>query len=386
MFNLTGSSLGKYQIIDEIGRGGMGIVYRAHDTDLHRHVALKVLLPHLVSDSEQSLERFRREAVTVANLKHPHIVTVHDVGTNAGYHYIVMELLQGRTLRQEIQNLGALPLPQATHITQQLAAALDYAHQQGVIHRDIKASNIILGEKGDVTLTDFGLAKLRQAASITRVGFTLGTLKYMAPEQISSDTIDHRIDIYALGVVTYEMLSGTLPYVGETPQELLQGILFTPPVPVTQVNPNLPTEIERILTRALAKEPQDRFGTAGEMAVAMQRLRPLTGLKLVTPDRREFPLRGLVTTLGRNLDNTIVLQDAQVSRYHATIRSQASAWVISDQGSTNGTFVNEKQLSPRQPHLLQLGDAVRLGNQVILYVQEDEAPPQRPTETMSIPS
>jgi serine/threonine protein kinase len=382
MRNLVGHSLDKYQITDEIGRGGMGIVYRAYDVDLQRYVALKVLLPHLVSDAPL-LERFRREAVTVANLKHPNIVTLHDVGSSAGYYYLVMELLQGHTLRQEIQNVGALPLPQVTHIVQQLASALDYAHQQDVIHRDVKASNVVLGDGQHATLTDFGLAKLRQQVSITQAGLTIGTLECMAPEQISEDTIDHRADIYALGVITYEMLCGCLPYAGHTPHQLLQDILFTPPAPITQVNPNLPGEVEQVLARALAKRPDDRFYSAGEMAVALQRLRPLTGLKLITQDQREFPLSGLATSLGRNDDNTIVIQEAQISRYHALIRSQASAWFVTDQGSTNGTFVNEERLLPRQAHPLQAGDVLRLGSQVILYVQESEIATQRPTETLS---
>lgn len=383
MFDLTGHSLEKYQIVEEIGRGSMGIVYRAYDVDLHRYVALKVLLPHLVTDS-QLLERFRREAVTVANLKHPNIVTVYDVGTTAGYYFIVMELLEKHTLRLEMQHLGTLPLPRATHIVHQLAAALDHAHQYGVIHRDVKASNVILGTGDHVTLTDFGLAKLRQQVSITQAGLTLGTLKYMAPEQISGESIDHRVDIYALGVVTYEMLSGRLPYTSDTPRHLIHGILTTPPVPITQVNPSLPVEIEQILTQALAKRPQDRFDTAGDMGSAMQRLRPPTGLKLVRQDGCEFPLCGSVTSLGRNSDNNIVLCDGEVSRYHAIIRVQASAWLIIDQGSTNGTFINEQQLTPHQPHSLQTGDVLRLGSRVIFYVQEGERAMQRPTDTIQV--
>ena len=161
MVNLSGQNLGKYQVIDEIGRGGMGTVYRAYDVDLRRHVALKILLPHLVNDG-RFLERFRREAVTVANLKHPNIVTVHDANMTAGHYYIVMEMLEGRTLREELERLGTLPLPRATHLIKQLAAALDYAHGFGVIHRDVKASNIVLDEQDHVTLTDFGLVKLSQ--------------------------------------------------------------------------------------------------------------------------------------------------------------------------------------------------------------------------------
>jgi serine/threonine protein kinase len=383
MFNLVGRSLDKYQITSEIGRGGMSVVYQAYDVALHRFVALKVLLPHLVSDG-QSLRRFQREAVTAAGLKHPHIVTIYDVGASAGHHYIVMELLQGRTLRQEMQSLGILPLPWATHILQQLAAALDHAHQQDVIHRDVKASNVILGAENHVTLTDFGLAKLRQDFNITRPGLTPGTLKNMAPEQFTEDAIDYRADIYALGVIAYEMLCGCLPYAGDTARQLWQNILFIPPLPITQLNPNLPAEIEPILERALSKRPQERFDSAGEMASALRRLYPLTGLKLLAQNEREYSLYGPVTSLGRNPDNTIVLQDTQVSRYHAVIRFQAAAWLIADQGSTNGTFVNDKALAPHQPHLLRPGDVLRLGSQTTLHVHESEIAMQRAAETSNL--
>jgi serine/threonine-protein kinase len=383
MLDLTGQSLDKYQITAEIGRGGMGAVYRAYDADLRRYVAIKVLLPQLVSDP-RFLERFRREAVTVANLKHPHIVTVHDVGTAQGYYYIVMELLEGRTLRQEIQRVSALPLPRVTRLVGQLAAALDYAHQQGIIHRDVKASNIILEAGDHVTLTDFGLAKLLRDASSTQAGLTLGTLKCMAPEQITGEAVDHRADIYALGVITYEMLSGRLPYPGDTPHQMIQGILLASPVPITQVCSHLPAELDHVLARAMAKQPQDRCFSAGEIAAALQRLRPSTGLKLVGLDGSEIPLRGAVISLGRNPDNSVVLSDGQVSRHHAVIRSQASAWFITDQGSTNGTFVNEQRLSPNTAHPLQVGDVLRLGSQLTFYVQEGQATPRRLTETMRL--
>jgi serine/threonine-protein kinase len=383
MRNLAGQSLDKYQITDEIGRGGMGIVYRVYDVDLHRYVALKVLLPHLVGQGT-ALERFRREAVTIASLKHPSIVTVHDVGESGGHYYIAMELVEGRDLNQEVREKGAMPLPQVTRIVHQLASALDYAHKRSIIHRDVKSGNVILGEGEHVTLTDFGLARLRQDMTLTQTDFTVGTLKCMAPEQITGDDIDHRVDIYALGILVYEVLCGRLPYSGDTPQQIFQDILFNPPLLATQLKPDLHVDIDPILSRALAKNPQDRYASAGEMAAALQRLRPVTGLKLVTAEQEEFPLRGLVSSIGRNPDNTVVLDSAHVSRYHAIIRSQAGAWLISDQGSTNGTFLNGKQLLPRESYPLQPGDVLRLGNYDTLYVYESKMTAQRPTETMRL--
>jgi serine/threonine protein kinase len=211
-----------------------------------------------------------------------------------------------------------------------------------------------------------------------------GTLKNMAPEQFTESVIDHRADIYALGVISYEMLCGCLPYAGDTPRQLWQNILFTPPLPITQINSNLPAEIGPILSRALSKQPQDRFDSAGEMALALRRLYPLAGLKLLTQDEHEYSLRGPVTSLGRNPDNTIVLEDSQVSRYHAVIRFQAAAWLITDQGSTNGTFINDKALAPHQPHILQPGDVLRLGSQTTLHVRESKIAMQRAGETSSL--
>jgi len=383
MLNLSGYSLGKYKIVAEIGRGGMGIVYRAYDADLRRHVALKVLLSHLVDDS-QSVARFQREAVTIASLKHPHIVTVHDVGNSGGYYYIVMELLEGHTLRQEIHQAGPLPLPRAVRLLEPLASALDYAHRQGVVHRDVKTSNVILGPAEHVTLTDFGLVKLRQEVSTTQAGLTLGSLECMAPEQITGEPVDHRADVYALGVVAYEMLSARLPYSGQTPTQLIQDILVTPPLPITRLNPALPPAVEGILARALAKQPHERFAAAGELAAALQRLRPSTGLELLAQDGRRFPLHGLMVSLGRNPDNNIVLHDTQVSRYHAIIQSQASSWVITDQNSTNGTFLNEQRLAPHQACALKPGDVLRLGNWLTFHVQESEITMQRQTQTISL--
>jgi serine/threonine-protein kinase len=337
-------------------------------------------LPHLIND-ERFLERFRREAVTAANLKHPNIVTVHDVNMSAGHYYIVMELLEGRTLREELERMGTLPLMRATHIIKQLASALDYAHGFGAIHRDVKASNIVLDERDHVTLTDFGLVKLPREVGITQAGHTVGTLKYMAPEQIKGETIDHRADIYSLGVVIYEMFTGCLPYPDDTPHELIHGVLFAAPNPASGVNPGLPAEMDEILTRALAKNPTDRFDTASAIASALEQLRPTIGLSLIGPDGREIPLRGLTISVGRNRDNHIVLNSSQISRYHAVIRSEASVWFITDQGSTNGTYINEQRLSARVPHPLRPGDQLRLGNRLTLQVRESKTAPVHRAET-----
>ncbi len=202
-----GGRLGKYQILGEIGRGGMAIVYKAFDPGLQRYVALKVLSPRLASE-ENVMRRFEREATTAANLKHPNIVMIYDVSSADGYHFIVMELLEGRTLREEIRATGALPPARVAPIVAQLASALDYAHQQGLVHRDVKPSNIVLGAGDHSTLTDFGLVRAMRASRLTEAGSALGTLDYMPPEQLSGDDVDWRSDVYSLGVVVYESLTG----------------------------------------------------------------------------------------------------------------------------------------------------------------------------------
>jgi serine/threonine-protein kinase len=269
-FNLVGKWLGNYQILEELGRGGMAVVYRAYQPSLNREVALKVLSPQLAFD-EQFVERFQREARAAAGLNHPNIVTIYDVGQQDSYHYIVMELLEGQTLRQLIEREGALPPLRTTRIVEQVAGALDYAHQRGFIHRDVKPSNIFVGPGDRVTLTDFGIAKAAWGTRLTQTGTLIGTPEYMSPEQVQGQEASARSDVYALAVVAYQMLSGQVPFEGTTPHAVLYKQVHEAPPSLSSLRPGLPPALEGVLRRGLAKDPAARYASAGAFARALSR-------------------------------------------------------------------------------------------------------------------
>jgi serine/threonine protein kinase len=316
-------------------------------------------------------KRFRREAITAANLRHQNIVVIYDVGSHENFQYIVMEYLQGPTLQQEIQQKGAIPITRVISILGQLAEALDYAHQEGLVHRDVKPANIIIGDQDSVTLTDFGLVKAAKSAETTGEGAAIGTLKYMSPEQAQGAEIDSRSDIYSLGVVVYEMLIGETPFAGTTPYEALQQLMHEPPPLLTQRNPKIPARVERVVLQALKKRPQKRFGTAGEFAQALaasigmdtqtDSFRREVVLVLVSPDGLEYPVYQGRITIGRDVGNDIVLPVNQVSRHHAQIQYEQAACTVTDTGSTNGTFVNGAPIPRGIPQPLRPGDALGIG-------------------------
>jgi formylglycine-generating enzyme required for sulfatase activity/tRNA A-37 threonylcarbamoyl transferase component Bud32 len=265
------TKLGKYEIIEEIGRGGFGVVYKARDTTLDRIVALKVLHHQLTIDPK-FIQRFYHEARTAAGLRHPHVVTIHEVGEEAGQHYLAMEFLPGQPLSQLIES-EPLPIEQAVSILEQVAGALDAVHQQGLIHRDVKPSNIRVDEKGQATLLDFGIVRAAEGTRLTTTMAVLGTPEYMAPEQaeIEGGTgIDWRVDVYALGVVAYEILVGRPPFIGRSPTGILYQHIHEPPPRPTTLNPDLPQMLEPVLLKALAKKRDERYRSAGEMVRALE--------------------------------------------------------------------------------------------------------------------
>ena len=266
--NLVGTSLGNYEILAEIGRGGMAVVYRAYQPSLNREVAIKVLPPQFTFD-RQFVERFVREAQAAASLRHPHIVVIHDVAEQNGLYYIVMELLQGRTLRQLIEQEGALPPERAARIVEQVASALDYAHQRGFVHRDVKPDNIFVDDADRVTLTDFGIAKAAWGTQLTKTGMLIGTPEYMAPEQVQGEAVGPATDIYALGIVAYQMLTGRVPFEGTTPHAILYKQVHELPPPLGSVRSGLPPAVDSVLNAALAKEPRTRYASAGQFAQAL---------------------------------------------------------------------------------------------------------------------
>ncbi len=267
--NASVNTLGKYQIVREIARSN-DIVWEAVDPELGRRVAIKELnLPEGVTEvqKQERINRFLREAKAAGRLSHPNIVTIHEVGVENGRHYIVMEYLEGENLRERLQRQGAIPLKEAVDITLQVLAALEHAHRMGVVHRDIKPENIHLLPDGLVKLTDFGIARIVFEPNITIDGQIFGTPSYMSPEQIEGGEIDARTDIFSMGVVLYEMLTGRKPFTGESIVTITYNIMHKEPTPP----PGVPYGIERVLMRAMAKRPIDRYSSAREMAEDLKR-------------------------------------------------------------------------------------------------------------------
>jgi len=275
MEDLTGKQLGSYQIVAPLGEGGMAAVYKAYHPAMDRYVALKILPRHFASDP-LFVARFQQEAKVIAQLQHPHILPVHDFGEADGYTYLVMPFVQSGTLADFL--IGApLPWPQIRAAISQIGGALDYAHAHGLIHRDVKPSNVLMDESGNCLLSDFGLAKIVEGSlHLTTSGAIMGTPAYMSPEQGLGHTLDGRSDIYSLGVILYEMATGRAPYQAETPMAVMIKHISDPlPLPST-INPSIPEAVERVILKALAKNPEDRFATAGEMVRALQAAIPET--------------------------------------------------------------------------------------------------------------
>ncbi|MFA6108082.1 MAG: protein kinase, partial [Candidatus Latescibacterota bacterium] len=261
-----------YRIVDLIGRGGMGSVYRARDESRQRDVALKVLQFEAREDP-RAAERFRREARLAAQLDHPNIVSVRGSGSAEGYLYLVMELVEGRSLRAELRHRrGALPIDQALSVAGQVFAALQAAHQHGIIHRDIKPENILLSEDRTVKVLDFGVARMEGGTVLTRADEILGTVEYMAPEQILGDGVGPAVDLYATGVVLYEMLTGGLPFSGDSPVSLVYHQLNEEPHAPSFLNPSVPRALDRFVLRLLDKLPENRYASPGEALAALEQV------------------------------------------------------------------------------------------------------------------
>src|SRR5262245_36365396 len=264
--------IGKYRILGQVGRGGMGTVYRAHDPILDRTVALKVISGE-AGLTDELRARFFREAQACAKLSHQNIITVHDLGEEDGHLFIVMEYLEGEELKQLIGQRRPLPLPTKVDLMVQVCAGLDYAHQKGVIHRDIKPGNIFVLKSGAVKILDFGIARLVSAnTGLTRTGLIMGTLRYMSPEQ-ARGRVDQRSDIFSAGAVFYELLTFRPPFAGEDPMEILEQLRSEDPVAPALIDPSVPAELSTVIERALRKDPAARFASFGEMRAALEPIR-----------------------------------------------------------------------------------------------------------------
>jgi serine/threonine-protein kinase len=293
---MMGQTISHYKILEKLGEGGMGVVYKAEDTKLRRTVALKFLPPELMRDSEAK-ERFLHEAQAAAALEHQHICNIYEIDEAEDQIFIVMTCFDGQTLKEKIES-GPLKIDEALKITIQAAEGLQAAHEKGIIHRDIKSANIMINEKDQVKIMDFGLAKLKGQTKITKEGSTLGTAAYMSPEQAQGVDVDHKTDIWSLGVVLYEMITGQLPFKGEYEQAVLYSIINEEPEPLTALRTGVPMELERIVNKTLAKDTLERYQHADDLVVDLRKLKEESkpGIKTTKKDIGRSYVRSVLQT------------------------------------------------------------------------------------------
>src|SRR4051812_19087416 len=261
---------GRYKIIRKLGAGGMADVYLAEDQELGRRGAIKILNDRHAAD-DQFVERFRREAKNAAGLSHPNIVSIYDRGDSEGTYYIAMEYLEGRSLKELIVSRGSAPVRTAIEYARQTLAALAAAHRQGIVHRDIKPHNVLVGPEGRLKVTDFGIAR-SGASQMTEVGSIIGTAQYLSPEQARGAPVDQTSDLYSVGVVLYELLTGQVPFTGDTPLEIAMKHLSEVPKPPSELRPEVPHDLDSVVLRALAKDPSERYQSAEEMDADLARM------------------------------------------------------------------------------------------------------------------
>lgn len=303
--DLVGRNFGKYTLVEFLGQGGMAEVYKAHQPGLERYVAIKVMHRHLARTGD-FVSRFRREARSIGQLQHSHIMHVIDFDVEGDTYYLVMDFIQGELLKDYLERAQVLSVDEAVALMLQLVDAIEYAHQLGMVHRDIKSANIMFRDEtaSHVILTDFGMARLKTDSGLTATGAVVGTPAYMSPEAIEGTKIDERADIYSLGVVLYEMVTGTTPYTGDTPLSVVVKQLSEPLPPPTDINPDLPPAVETLLLKTLEKDPDDRFQTASDLKAALSELQSRLNSsvpipKSITPDAKST----LLTTGAETPDN-----------------------------------------------------------------------------------
>jgi serine/threonine protein kinase len=416
MENLINSMLGGYELVEELGKGGMATVYKAFQPKLDRSVAVKVLDPGYISDDSDVLARFRREAKVIAPLRHPNILTVYDYGEEEGLAYIVMEYVEGGTLKDQLQG-EPFSWERAVSLGIGVGRALAFAHGQGIVHRDVKPANILLPTEDWPLLADFGLVKLQQARrALTQAGMILGTPDYTSPEQALGESTDHRADIYALGVVLYEMVAGQLPFVAKKAFDVLLMHINDPVPNPRDLVADIPASVAEVITKAMAKSSDDRYQRMQDMVDSLESARDAitapgrfglprvdetlhhatvqidsiqsslkgprfvviaTGSLLLIPNQDEV-LIGRADPRGNVVPDIDLAMygggSAGVSRQHARLLRSADGWIIEDLRSTNGTYVNDQLVSSTQPTSLNDGDSVRCG-QLLLTFHVDETNP-----------
>ena len=268
--NIASALEGRYQILQELGRGGMGIVFQAHDKQLNEQVAIKILSPLLSNDTD-ALDRMKREVSAARRITHPNVIRIHDIAETKGLHYVSMEYFYGTTLKEHIRHGGSLSMMESYNIASQICDGLEEAHKQGVIHRDLKSQNIIIAPSGHLKIIDFGLAHSAHLQGMTATGLIMGTPEYMAPEQVAGKRVDERADIYALGIILYELFTGRVPFSGDSAIAVGFMQMKDPPRPPREINPQLPEEIETVILKCLEKEPAARYASVAQVKTALEK-------------------------------------------------------------------------------------------------------------------
>jgi serine/threonine protein kinase len=408
MRSWTGKTIGGYQIGEEIGQGGMAVVHRAHQPQLDRWVAIKILQATEAS-GEEFLARFRREARAIAALRHPNILTIYDYGEERGAAFIVMEYVPGGTLKASLTR-QPMEWPDVAPLVIPVGRALAYAHSQGIVHRDVKPANVLLARADWPLLADFGLVKLiGQERGITRPGVSIGTPAYHSPEQAAGEDTDHRSDIYALGVVLYELLTGRLPFEAQSPVQMMMQRIHEPPIPPRRLNPRITPQLEADILRALARDQAARHPTMDALVNDLSRLPGAPGRAAWPPSQATAPdgptarigassptagPRLVVTGTGATLpippqgevligraDPGVTPQpdvdlgphggsQAGVSRHHARLLYGPEGWLLEDLHSTNGTFLNNTPVRPGQPVRVRSDDVIRCSQLTLVFYEE----------------
>ena len=411
MENLTGRTIGPYRLEEEIGKGGAATVYKAFQPELDRWVAIKILDPVYITDDPEALARFRREAKTIAGLRHPNILTIYGCGEAHGLEYIVMEYVEGGSLKDRLVGVP-FRWPRAVNLAVSLGNALAFAHSRGIVHRDVKPANVLMAGEDWPLLADFGLAKIRHDrwTASSQGGTAVGTPIYTSPEQSMGEAVDHRADVYALGVMLFEMITGRPPFVSDRPFEVLVMHMTESPPRPRQIVADIPVQLEAVIMKALEKLTDHRYASMQDMVADLEMalnaslvpqqpaLAPAgtgvsppsteaTGSALPLVCGPHFTVLGTSTPVLLPVQSQVVIGRADprsgvkvdldlsiygnlcasVSRQHARLTRMGDMWTIEDLCSTNGTYVNDQPIFPFEPELLNDGDRVRLGTLVLIF-------------------
>ena len=292
--NVSSALESRYQILKELGRGGMGLVFQAYDKQLKEQVAIKILSPLLSSDPD-ALERLKREVSSARRITHPSVIRIHDISELNSLHFISMEFFEGISLKDYIKKTGPLSLMQAFNIASQICDGLEAAHRKGVIHRDLKSQNIIIGPTKQIKIIDFGLARSEHLEGLTATGLIMGTPEYMAPEQVAGKSVDERSDIYSLGIILYEMFTGRVPFTGDSPIAVGFKQMKEDPVKPRHINPQIPPEVEGVILQAIQKNPLSRFLSIGELKSSLEKASLGRGQLEEQPVSESQPERKIIT-------------------------------------------------------------------------------------------